>query len=226
MMLCPQACPMSGQRVVLGADADDQRAAAERRRETRCPARRAPPSISNPRSATSAWALAQLRCSREGQFGFGVDGVRQLDQVAAAPVDGVLDGGDAVAVGILEVSHCTNVTVATGSCPLLSTRTSGRCADAPPARRPPPSATRTGVDEHDVAVVLGSGLGAGGRRARRCRRPSVPMAELPGFTPPTRGRPRRPSAVAAAGRPPGAGVPRPDPRLRGPRPAPCRASRA
>ena len=61
--------------------------------------------ISKPRSATSAWALAQLRVLGEGKLGLGVNGVGQLDQIATAPVDCVLDADGAVAVGILAVSH-------------------------------------------------------------------------------------------------------------------------
>uniref|UniRef100_A1UCB5 Purine nucleoside phosphorylase n=1 Tax=Mycobacterium sp. (strain KMS) TaxID=189918 RepID=A1UCB5_MYCSK len=43
---------------------------------------------------------------------------------------------------------------------------------------------RTGADEHDVAVVLGSGW-APAADALGTATASVPMAELPGFTPPT-----------------------------------------
>jgi purine-nucleoside phosphorylase len=43
---------------------------------------------------------------------------------------------------------------------------------------------RTGVDEHDVAVVLGSGW-APAAEALGTPTAAVPMAELPGFTPPT-----------------------------------------
>ena len=43
---------------------------------------------------------------------------------------------------------------------------------------------RTGVDEHDVAVVLGSGW-APAVDAFGAATATVPMAELPGFTPPT-----------------------------------------
>lgn len=43
---------------------------------------------------------------------------------------------------------------------------------------------RTGVDEHDVAVVLGSGW-APAVEALGAPTATVPMAELPGFTPPT-----------------------------------------
>lgn len=43
---------------------------------------------------------------------------------------------------------------------------------------------RTGVDEHDVAVVLGSGW-APAVEALGTATATVPMAELPGFTPPT-----------------------------------------
>lgn len=48
-------------------------------------------------------------------------------------------------------------------------------------------ADRTGVAHHDVAVVLGSGWAsaAGALGSPKSERRVVPMAELPGFTPPT-----------------------------------------
>ena len=61
--------------------------------------------ISKPRSATSACVLAQLRMLGECEFGFGVNRVRQLDQVAATPSDGVLDGRRRGGAGMLAVSH-------------------------------------------------------------------------------------------------------------------------
>ena len=86
---------------------------------------------------------------------------------------------DAVTVGILAVSHCRKT--------VLAGRLSSRTVTDPDAVAASSAAAigeRTGVGEHDVAVVLGSGwapavdeLGAAVA--------VVPMAELPGFTPPS-----------------------------------------
>ena len=62
--------------------------------------------------------------------------------------------------------------------------------DAPPdpdelARRAAQAiAERTGIDEHDVAIVLGSGWAAA-VAALGSPTATLPQAELPGFTPPT-----------------------------------------
>ena len=90
MMLWPQACPISGQRVVLGADPDDQRAAAEvgAERGVQAAGRRGDlePALGDQRLRLGAAAVFGER-----EFGLGVDRVRQLDQIAAASVDGVFD---------------------------------------------------------------------------------------------------------------------------------------
>ena len=83
MMLWPQACPMSGQRVVLGADADHQRAAAEvgAKRGVQPAGRRGDlePALGDQRLRLRAAAVFGER-----QLRLGVNGVRQLDQIAAA----------------------------------------------------------------------------------------------------------------------------------------------
>ena len=90
MMLWPQACPISGQRVVLGADADDQRPAAVvgAERGVQPAGRRGDLEavLGDQRLRLGAAAMFGER-----EFGLGVNRVRQLDQIATASVDGVLD---------------------------------------------------------------------------------------------------------------------------------------
>jgi purine-nucleoside phosphorylase len=83
-----------------------------------------------------------------------------------------------VAVGILAVSHCGPRTFARAKLPDV-TEPDMLAADAAAAIR-----DRTGVDQHDVAVILGSGWAPA---VAQLGDPVavVPMAELPGFTPPT-----------------------------------------
>ncbi|MDT5280173.1 MAG: purine-nucleoside phosphorylase [Mycobacterium sp.] len=83
-----------------------------------------------------------------------------------------------MAVGILAVSHCGPRTFARAKLPDV-TEPDMLAADAAAAIR-----DRTGVDQHDVAVILGSGWAPA---VAQLGDPVavVPMAELPGFTPPT-----------------------------------------
>ncbi len=84
---------------------------------------------------------------------------------------------------------------------------------------------RTGVDEHDVAIVLGSGWAPA---VDELGDPVavVPMAELTGFTPPTAAGHGGQMLSLRRRRPPRAGVPRQDPRLRRTRAPARRSSRA
>ena len=78
------------QRVVFGADADHQRAAAELGTERRVQ----PAGRSGDLEAVLGDQRLRLGAALdlgERQLGLGVDGVRQLDQIATAPVDCVFD---------------------------------------------------------------------------------------------------------------------------------------
>ena len=66
-------------RPIVGAEGGGQPAGRRGDRETR--------------SAASAWVLAQLRVLVEGQFRFGVNRVRQFDQIGTTGRDDVLDVG-------------------------------------------------------------------------------------------------------------------------------------
>ncbi len=81
-------------------------------------------------------------------------------------------------MGILAVSHCGPRTFARAKLPDV-TEPDMLAADAAAAVR-----RRTGVDAHDVAVILGSGWAPA---VAQLGDPVavLPMAELPGFTPPT-----------------------------------------
>ena len=80
----------AGQRVVLRADADHQRAAAEvgAKRGVQAAGRRGDlePVLGDQRLRLGAAAMLGKR-----QLRLGVNSVRQLDQVATASVDGVFD---------------------------------------------------------------------------------------------------------------------------------------
>ncbi len=81
---------MPGQRVVFGADADHQRAAAE------LGAKRGVQSAGSRADLEAVLGNQRLRLGAALELGerelrLGVDGVRQLDQVATAPVDRVFD---------------------------------------------------------------------------------------------------------------------------------------
>src|SRR5690606_37920793 len=88
----------------------------------------------------------------EGQFGLRVDGVGQLHQVATASGDGVFDaarrGGD---------GHLGSISLL-GWCPFAAAKLrSVTSPDAVARDAAAAIADRTGVERHDVAVVLGSG---------------------------------------------------------------------
>jgi purine-nucleoside phosphorylase len=105
--------------------------------------------------------------------------VRQLDQLAATASHHVLDALQCGGGG-----HSGSIS------PTRTKLGSPTVTDAPPdpdelARRAAQAiAERTGIDEHDVAIVLGSGWAAA-VAALGSPTATLPQAELPGFTPPT-----------------------------------------
>ena len=101
-----------------------------------------------------------------------MDGVRQLDQVATAPVDRVFDADGGGGGG-----HPRSISLKLSSPTVTDPEAVAQQAAA--AIR-----ERTGVDDHDVAVILGSGWAPA---AAELGAPTavLPVAELPGFTPPT-----------------------------------------
>ena len=166
MMLWPQACPIPGSAsysaqmpITNGPLPNSARNAVSN-----------PPGaavISKPRSATNACALAQLLNSAKASSG---SAWMACDSSMRSPLRRLTASStlaDAVAVGIIAVSHCQL------SCPTVTDPDAIALQAAAAIRE------RTGVDRHDVAVILGSGLGArrggvGRADGRRCRWPNCP----------------------------------------------------
>ena len=104
MMLWPQACPSSGQRVVFGADTDHQRAAAELGAERGVQ----PGGGSGDLEAVLGDQRLRLGAALvlgEGKLRLGVNGVGQLDKSLRRRLTASSTLTAAVAVGILAVSH-------------------------------------------------------------------------------------------------------------------------
>ena len=196
-----------GQRVVLGADADDERAAAV---DSARNAVSSPPGADvdlEPVLGHQRLRLGAAAMFGEREFGLGVNGVRKFDQVATASVDGVLDG---VRHGERWASW-QYLTAAGRRFRQISSPTvtdaqalaaeGGRRDRRAHRRRPARRRRRTRV-----------GMGAGGRTAGRPGRGGTGR-RVAGVHPADRGGTRWSVAVDAHRRPPGAGVRRPDPRL-------------
>ncbi len=179
MMLWPQACPISGQRVVLGADADDQRAAAE------VGAKRGVQAAGCRGDLEAALGDQRLRLGAAAVFGerefrLGVDGVRQLDQIATASLDGVFDAqrrrwrwasSQYLTDGRSAVRQLSSRTVTDPDA--LAAAVGARHRASAPASTSTTSPWSSGSGWAPAAAELGDPVAV------------VPMAELPGFTPPT-----------------------------------------
>ena len=181
----PAGVSDAGQRVVLGADADDQRAAAE------VGAERGVQPAGRRGDLEAALGDQRLRLGAaavfgEGEFRFGVNRVRQLDQVATTSLDGVLDGrrrgggGHRSSISpsraALHQRECRDSTCYSSSATVTDARSDAwrRPTRPPPLCAPAPASTR-----FDVAVVLGSGLGARRRANSANRRPSCRWPSCP-----------------------------------------------
>ncbi len=220
MMLCPQACPMPGS---ASYSAQTPTTRSPLPNSARNAVSRPPGAgvISKPRSATSACVLAQLRCSANASSGSAWIACDSSTRSAArgAPCDPRPSTREATRRRWASSQYLTvaaPLTKLPGRGGTGGTRAGGGRRRSPSGPASPRTTSPWCSDR------------AGRPPPREFGEPTavVPMAELPGFTPPTaegHGGQVLSVRVGDASR---AGAAGPDPRLRGPRPASRRASGA